>query len=193
MSYALPRMAAAIALAGLAFVAATPAAAQRCAGTYAATAIHPLPQPIVARLDIRDKSPENLRLGESFMQGVRDGGTRVDGAVNAVISINYSVIDLNAGMGGIEGPSYEGFGGFSGGPDPSLPGSSRMRLRQPAHPHAPVTLSLRAEVSQPGGARVDWVLSLQCQMTEQEPVSLAYEVGRMIGGTIGQTVRPRAF
>jgi hypothetical protein len=193
MTYAFPRMAAAIGLAGLACVAATPAAAQRCAGTYAATAIHPLPQPIVARLDIRDNSPENMRLGASFMQGVRDAGTRADGAANAVISINYSVIDLNAGLGGVEGPSYEGFGGFSDGPDPSLPGSSRLRLRQPSHPHAPVTLSLRAEVTQPGSTQVAWVLSLQCQMTEQEPVSLAYDVGRMVGGTIGQTVRPRAF
>ena len=73
------------------------------------------------------------------------------------------------------------------------PGSSRMRLRQPSHPHAPVTLSLRAEVTQPGSTQVAWVLSLQCQMTEQEPVSLAYDVGRMVGGAIGQTLRPRAF
>lgn len=68
-----------------------------------------------------------------------------------------------------------------------------MRVIPPAHPHSPATLALRAEVTRRGGTQVDWILSLQCQMTEQEPMELAYEVGRLIGGALGRTVPRQAF
>lgn len=174
---------------------ALPAAAQRCAGTYAATALHPLPQPTIVGLDIRDQSPENLRLGRRFMQGARDGGAKIDGTPTAMISINYSLLGLGVGLDARNdgGRDYEDFGGMAGGISRSAPRETRMRLRPPVHPHAPVTLALRAEVVKPGTTQILWVLSLQCQMTEQEPNMLAYDVGRVVGEALGHTVPRRAF
>lgn len=187
------RMAMLAVLAGI--LAATPAAAQRCTGTYAATALRPLPPPVIVALDIRDPSPENQRLGQRFMQGVRDAGAKVDGTATAGISVFYSVLGLDTDRlsGGGE-RSFADFGNFSGGGlNPSTPSEARMRVIPPRHPHSPATLALRAEVTHRGSTQVDWVLSLQCQMTEQEPMELAYEIGRLIGGALGRTVPRQAF
>ena len=178
----------------LGMVAAMPAAAQQCSGSYAATALHPLPQPAVFALDIRDPSPENQRLAQRFMQGVKGTGAKVDGTPTAMISIYYSVLGLGSdSLSGSEGPSYSDFGGFAGGLNRSAPTETRMRMRQPSHPHGPVTLSLRAELARPGTTQVIWVMSLQCQMTEQEPTQLAFEIGRIVGGALGQTVSRTSF
>jgi hypothetical protein len=186
--------AAALALLVLGVATAMPAAAQQCPGSYAATALHPLAQPAVYALDIRDPSPENQRLAQRFMEGVRGTGAKVDGTPTAMISIYYSVLGLgSSSLGGDEGPSYSDFGALSGGLSPSMPSESRMRMRQSARPSGPVTLSLRAELARPGTTQVIWVMSLQCQMTIQEPTQLAFEIGRVVGGALGKTVSRSTF
>src|SRR5215469_10457304 len=47
------------------------------AGTYAATALQPLPSKVIVGLDIRDRSPRNLRLPDGFLTGVHDAGIAV--------------------------------------------------------------------------------------------------------------------
>jgi len=166
--------------------------AQGCVGTYAATALHPLPQPTVAGIDIRDPSPENQRLAARFMQGVRAAGVRTEGAANVAISVTYSLLGLGPDRpGGGESASRSDFAGLSGGLSRGLPPEGRMRIAPPAHPHGPVSLVLRADATRPGAGQVLWVLSLQCRLGETDADTLAEEIGRVVGGALGRTVARR--
>src|ERR1700761_1913169 len=59
-------------------------------GTYAATSLQPLPQPIVVELDIRDQSKRNLMLGDRFLAGVREAGVAVGQDANVVLHVTTS-------------------------------------------------------------------------------------------------------
>ncbi len=170
--------------------------AQGCTGSYAATALHPIPQPLVARLDVRDPSPENQVLAQRFLQGARDAGAKVDGPPTALISINYSVLGPERGpyARGVE-HSYDQFGGFADSVSRSAPEFTGRLLRQQGQPPAPqpVMLTLRAELTRPDAAQVIWVLSLQCQVHTAEPPVLAYEIGQLVGHALGKTVPRQAF
>jgi len=168
--------------------------AQGCAGSYAATALHPMPQHPVVGLDIRDASPQNVALGQRFMQGIKDGGARIDGTRTVSLSVTYSLLglDLNRGSSGPE-RSYDDWSGLAGGLNPTIPSESRMRLSQPARPRGPVTLALRVEMTRTGDSQVIWVMSLQCQYSDTDPMELAYAIGRAVGGSVGRTVGRRSL
>jgi len=173
---------------------ALPAAAQDCHGSYAATLLRPLAMPTVIALDIHDDSDMNKMLAARFLQGMRDGGAKLDGRPNAHLSISYNILGLERDepRGG-EGRSFENFSGFSGGFIPSVPAQTPMRLRTPMHPHGNLTLMLRAELAATGSTRVDWFASLQCTMSDLDPPRLAYDIGRLIGGLAGRRVGSTAF
>jgi len=173
---------------------ALPAAAQECRGSYAATLLRPAATPTVITLAVHDDSDTNKMLAARFLQGMRDGGAKLDGKPNAQLSISYSILGLEQDRpGGGDGHGFEDFSGFSGGLIPSLPAQSAMRLRLPMHPHGNLTLILRAELSPVGSMRVDWVASVQCTMSDLDPPRLAYDMGRLIGGAAGHTVGRAAF
>jgi len=173
---------------------ALPAVAQECRGSYAATLLHPVVIPTVITLAVHDDSDTNKTLAARFLQGMHDGGAKLDGRPNAQLSISYSILGLERDRpGGGGGRSFEDLSGFSGGPSQSLPAQSAMRLRLPMHPHGNLTLMLRAELSAVGSMRVDWVASVQCTMSDLDPPRLAYDMGRLIGGAAGRTMGRTAF
>ena len=63
-----------------------------CSGTYAATLIQALPQPNVVALEVFDNSPENLRLGGKFTDGLRQAGVALDGAPTSRLRLNTSIL-----------------------------------------------------------------------------------------------------
>jgi hypothetical protein len=183
-----------LACALLAATLALPAAAQECRGSYAATLLHPIAVPTVITLDVHDDSDTNKMLAARFLQGMRDGGAKLDGRPNAQLSLSYSILGLERDRpGGGEGPGFADFSGFSGGSIPSVPAQSAMRLRSPVHPHGNLTLTLRAELSAVGSTRIDWVASVQCTMSDLDPPWLAYDMGRLLGRAAGHTVARAAF
>lgn len=190
-----PRMVIGAMVAAMIVVGFVPAAgAEGCAGSIAATLIHPLPQPVIVALDPRDDAPESRARAAQFMQGLRDGGAKLDGTPTVSLGIAYSFIGLDSDRPAAPPrDSYTDFGGLAGGMNPALPAETRLRLRPPSHPHDPVTLVLRADLTRHGATQVLWVASLQCQLSEQEATSLAYDLGRLIGGSIGRTMARRVF
>jgi len=177
----------------LAATLALPAAAQECRGTYAATLLHPVALPTVIARAVHDDSDTNKMLAARFLQGMRDGGAKLDGKPNAQLNISYSIVGLEQNRPGEDGHSFEDFSGFSTGLIPSLPAQSAMRLQLPMHPHGNLTLTLRAELSAVGSMRVDRVASVQCTMSGLDPPRLAYDMGRLIGGAAGRTAGRAAF
>lgn len=175
------------------------AAAQGCAGTYAATALHALAHPVVVGLDVRDATPEHEVLAQRFLQGARDGGVKTEGAVTTMIGINYSVLRAETGpsWGRSDLLSSDHFGGLREGidppPVPAVFNGRMLRQREQMPQRQPVTLTLRAEATRPGAAQVLWVMSLQCQVQTADAAVIAYELGRVVGQAVGRTVPRQAF
>ena len=188
------RGAAAAAWFGVAIVvSAAPAGAlSTCQGSYAATSILPLPGKLQVDLDVRDRSPRNVRLAERFLAGVREVGVAVGGGQpNVLLHVSTSQLGGTASRAsrGLETnyPELTGLQGGSQGSMQALPSTSvgpRTATQQPL-------LSLRIDATAGSDARVAWIASIQCRMTGSDEGRLAQELGRVIGSSLGQRVERR--
>jgi hypothetical protein len=102
------------------------AALPSCVGSYAATAIRPLPARMAVSLDVRDRSPRNLRLADHSLEGLRNAGVSVASPPNVVLHVRTSRLDDGA--------------------------------------------------------------TVQCQMVGSDEDRLAQELGKVIGGALGQRI-----
>ena len=88
-------------------------------------------------------------------------------------------------------PAGHSFSWMGGGVQPRSPDETRIgRSRQDA---PPVTVRLRAELRPSPAAPVAWVATLQCARQGDDDRQLAYDIGRLIGGAIGQRVDQARF
>ena len=99
MSFNIPAVAAWFCAAALAFVS-TASALPTCQGTYAATSILPLPAKPLVDLDVRDRSPRNVRLATRFLAGLREAGVAVGGQPNVVLHVSTSRLGGTPGQSG---------------------------------------------------------------------------------------------
>ncbi len=178
-----------------------PAAAfEGCNGQYSAALLRPLPKPTVIALDLHDNSPVNVSLGQAFMSGIKAAGQKIDGPPSAKISVTYQILGEGNGGGGYSGGGLNsggpntgwskwGNGGaaaLQGGQTLALPDFPRYDMFTPQQPAQAATLVLRAEVHDIATGALDWVGSLQCTMRSTDNEQLAYQLGRLIGGSVGQ-------
>ena len=164
-----------------------------CHGTLVATALRPLPQPLVIALELRDPSDRNKELAALFTASMRSAGTKVDGAASARLHLTYSIMggaQDRGGMGGVE-HSIDDLGSVSDLGGQALPQMPSRRFARPAPTPVSGLLFLRAEISALGSERVDWVASVQCQVGAATAEDLASQMGRLIGEAAGRSV-PRA-
>lgn len=184
------RLALAILLA-VGMAAASPAwALNSCTGTWSATPLRPAPDPLVVHLAVADDSPRNLDLAAQFNAGLRRSGVAIDGAPTAQLQLR---VTMSGGLSEDDpvAPAGHSFSWMGGGVQPQYPDETRIgRSRQDA---PPVTVRLRAELRPSPAAPVAWVATLQCARQGDDDRQLAYDIGRLIGGAIGQRVDQARF
>ena len=165
-----------------------------CVGSYAAEALRPLPAKIVVGLDIRDRSPEVLRLADRFLAGVRDAGIAVGPEPTVLLSVRSSRLDTSSDQSNSRAEeAAPGFAGLQGGVRMAMPAIPDTRLGTPASPPAPPLLIFRVEATEPHAAHSSWVANVQCQMTGTDDGARAEDMGRVIGGVLGKRVDRAPF
>jgi hypothetical protein len=149
-----------------------------------------LPQPAVVGVDLTDNSPENAALATAFTDGMSSAGAQVPGSQAATVKMRLSWQVLSPGGGSGSGDSGSSAGAaqpfLQGGPQreaPSIPNSGVITGRQTTQPGL---LVFRAEARDPSGATVFWIGLLQCTLLGSENDKLLFELGQLIGGSIGQ-------
>ena len=186
---------------GLAVCIAGPARAMdSCSGMYSATLLHPLTEPTIVALDLADSSDVSKNLGEAFTNGMQEAGTTVTGTPTVKLRLSYQILGQggsgNGGGGGLNqgGGAQTGWTSWSGGDAAALQGGQTAALPDipnfdafsPKQPVQSALLVVRFEARNIGADAPDWVASLQCTMQGTDNKTLAYQLGRLIGGAIGK-------
>ena len=170
----------------------TASALPNCEGTYAATPIQPLPAALSVGLDIHDASPENQSLARQFLAGVGSVGVAVGPQPNVLLHVTASI--LGGGTSRSSTPTeqyYPGLSAFQGGINPAPPVIPRTGTVTGRGSSGASLLIIRIDATEAQSTRVSWVASIQCQRTGGDDGQLAYELGRVIGGTLGQRIERR--
>jgi hypothetical protein len=167
---------------------------QTCRGSLSATLLQPLPTSIVAGLDIHDRSARNLKLADRFMIGVRDAGIAVGPQPNLQLHVDMSVLGKSGSPPSrMVERNYPELSGLRAGsqaalaPMPSVGLSTATRRAPPTTP----MLFLRIDATVDTESRISWVASVQCQMTGTDEGLLAQQLGRIVGGALGQRIERR--
>ena len=186
---------------GLAVCIAGPASAMdSCSGMYSATLLHPLTEPTIVALDLADSSDVSKNLGEAFTNGMQEAGTTVTGTPTVKLRLSYQILGQggsgNGGGGGLNqgGGGQTGWTSWSGGDAAALQGGQTAALPDipnfdafsPKQPVQSALLVVRFEARNVGADAPDWVASLQCTMQGTDNKTLAYQLGRLVGGAIGK-------
>lgn len=172
-------------------------AAKSCTGTYHARSLQPLPVPTIVALDIRDASSRNLDLAARFTDGLHRAGVSTGGVPN-------SRMELTARISGTE--SEDRFGA------PNNPAASAARGNElgerlrvlPEMPRLPLldhrgkpriapALFLRAELVEADTHKVLWLAIVHCTMAPVDDKQLAYDLGVLVGASLGRTVGQTSF
>ena len=167
------------------------AAMSSCEGTFAAALLQPLPTPTVVALDIRDDSPSNVRMGARFLAGLREAGVAVGERANVVLHIDTSQLRGTPGASTDPGDqSYASSPVTTGGVQQALPAIPSDSIARPPAAPRPL-LILRIEASAGQTAPASWVASVQCGIMGSDDEQRAQDLGRAIGGILGQRVERR--
>jgi hypothetical protein len=190
----------------LAAVLAAPAAAMdTCNGQYSAAALSPLPTPTVISLDLSGSTITPPPLAQAFTQGIQDAGQRVGTPSNAILTLSWNVIGQGGGSGtgggnGIGSPytgdnatNWSNWSGsnaawLQGGETAALPGIPSYTMFSPKPAIQSALLVLRAQVRPTGAGVAAWIATLQCTIQTGDNSKLAYELGRLLGSSIGREV-----
>jgi hypothetical protein len=187
-------------------VSGTAFAMNACGGEFSSTALQALPTPAVVGLDLSDSSPTNTTLAEAFTRGMGVAGAQVAGAQPATVKLRLTWRILNQG-----GPTGQGSGGnalvpmqggsadtgaslwsgnsqtfLQGGIDRAMPDMPRYDAFAPAPATQSGLLIFRAEARGAGGEPIYWIGSVQCTLNAADSQQLAYQLGQLVGGALGQ-------
>ena len=171
-----------------------------CSGMYSATLLHPLTEPTIVALDLADSSDVSKHLAEAFTNGLQEAGTTVAGTPTVKLRLSYQIIGQGGsgfgGGGGLNqgGGAQTGWTSWSGGDAAALQGGQTAALPDipnfdafsPKQPVQSALLVVQFEARNVGADTPDWVASLQCTMQGTDNRTLAYQLGRLVGGAIGK-------
>ena len=175
-------------------LAARPAwALEGCPGSFVASALQPLPSPLVVALDIANDSPQNQALSQSFANGLQAAGVQIGSPSTARLGVTYNMIGGGSGGGsGGDAPwDYSDNSAFQGGVARQLPAFPSSDMFSPSSPPQNSLLILRIDVHNAQTNELDWVAPVQCSMQSGDSQQLAYDLGYLVGTTIGQRVQNR--
>jgi hypothetical protein len=177
-----------------------------CSGEFSASALKPLPAVAVVGLDLTDSSPTNAPLADAFNRGMSDAGARVQGAQPATVKLRLQYQIL--GQGGSTG---QGSGGnplvpmqpgssdtgsslwsgnsqtyLQGGIERAMPDMPRYDAFAPGPAAQSGLLIFRAEARDAAGGTIYWIASVQCTLKGGDNAQLAFQLGQLVGGALGQ-------
>ena len=169
------------------------AAMPGCEGTFSATLLHPLPVPSVVALDVHDPSPANQRLAGRFLDGLRDAKVTVGEPSNVQLHFTTSQLGGTTGQSGFgqEERSYSEMSGLEGGVPVQMAPMPTTRMTAPRPAPTPPLLILRVDATTADSPKIAWVASLQCRRTDSDDGAFAQQLGRVIGGALGQRIDRR--
>lgn len=145
----------------------TPARAEdACSGTYMTTQMQKVPIPVTVSLA---QEPENPKLAGRFFDGVRDGGGVIDAASPLQMTLAFTL--TTAGGSQV-------FNNFSWG-DQS---GAIINIDAGA-------VELTAQVMDTNSYAYVWAASASCRIHTHDGSAVAYELGRLIGRTLGRDVQ----
>lgn len=169
------------------------AAAQTCTGTYYTTSLQPLPPAPVMALDVRDDSDANLALRDRFNAGARAVGARVDGTPNLRLLVTWRISSPAGAPDAIRGErfdsTYSEFNELRG----NRYTTPQTATTRPGGAVPQRTLYLRADLVDPVTLRPLWLAVVQCSLLADDPAGVAYDLGRLIGSSMGKTVGQTSF
>jgi hypothetical protein len=191
-----------IAAAGLCALAGGAQAMDTCSGEFSASPLRALPVPAVVGLDLADSSATNTALAGAFTNGMGNAGAQVSGTPTVKLRLTWQVLGQggsNSGGGnalvpmqpGPEGTGASIWSGNSqtflqGGIDRSLPDMPNYGVFSGGQPVQSGLLIFRAEARGPDGVTIYWIGSVQCTLKTGDNTALAYQLGQLIGGALGQ-------
>jgi hypothetical protein len=131
---------------------------------------------------------------------MQEAGTTVTGTPTVKLRLSYQIIGQGGsgtgGGGGLNqgGGAQTGWTSWSagdaaalqGGQTAALPDIPNFDMFSPKQPVQSALLVVRFEARNVGADAPDWVASLQCTMQGTDNKTLAYQLGRLIGGAIGK-------
>ena len=161
-----------------------------CEGTYSAMALRPLPAAIVVGIDIHDRSPENLRLAERFLAGIRKSGVAVGPGPNVLLHVGTSRYNLPLGGAGRGARNLPELSNLQGGMEVALPAMPDTRFGTPRPVASPPPLNLRVDATEGQKPRISWTAVVQCRRLGADNGALAEDLGRLIGGALGRRIDP---
>jgi hypothetical protein len=152
------------ALLGVSF---TPArAGDACTGTYMTTQMKQIPLPVTVSLS---SDPENPALAGRFLEGMRAAGGQIDAASPLKITLVFTL--TTAGGAQV-------FNNFSWGQQ----GGAPVNLQSGS-------IELTAQVMDTNTYAYVWAASASCRIKVPDAGPVAYELGRLIGRTLGRDVQ----
>jgi hypothetical protein len=145
----------------------TPAlAGDACTGTYMTTQMQKIPLPVTVRLA---QEPENPKLATRFLDGVREGGGQIDPASPLQMTLAFTLTTA----GGAQ--VYNNF---------SWADQSGAFVNVQA-----AAVEMTAQVMDTTSYAYVWAASASCRVQVADAGAVAYELGRLIGRTLGRDVQ----
>jgi hypothetical protein len=174
-----------------------------CSGEFSASPLRALPVPAVVGIDLADSSDTNTALAAAFTRGMGNAGTQVQGSQTVKLRLTWQILGQggsNPGSGnnplvpmqpGAQGTGASIWSGnsqtfLSGGIDRALPDMPNYSAFAPGQSAQSGLLILRAEARDASGNTIYWIGSVQCTLKGGDNQMLAYQLGQLIGGSLGQ-------
>jgi hypothetical protein len=180
------------------------AAQSPCSGEFSSSALQPLPSPAVVALDLPDSTPASSALAGAFTSGMSNAGAAVQGAATVKLRLSWRIIGQGGatGQGGGGNPQVAMQPGsadtgaslwsgnsqtfLEGGIDRAMPGMPQYDVLSPARAVHAGLLTRRAAARDAAGDTIYWIGSVQCTLQGSDNQQLAYQLGQVIGGALGQ-------
>lgn len=166
------------------------AAMTTCDGSYAAESLRPLPANVVVDLDIRDNSPDHIRLAKRFLAGIQEAGITVGPKPNVLLSISSSRLEVSSEQtgGGRVDQNASGLSTLEGVGEPNLPTISLAPVATPGQSPAPPVMIIRVEATEANAPRGSWIANVRCEALGSDDGARAQDLGRLIGGALGKRI-----
>jgi hypothetical protein len=152
-----------------------------CSGTYSASIINPLPRGIV--ISLGSLSSSQTRLAKPFSAGMQDTGMRVDetGDVLMQAGFTFQPPARPDSTGQDAADFYRRFGWV----ESSWMDDNTARLPSPRGLRVGMAVvATNATLNQ-----IAWIALINCTVTTDDPQSLMFKLGGLIGRSIGKAVQ----
>jgi hypothetical protein len=176
-----------------------------CNGEFSASPLRALPKPAVVGVDLTASTDTNTALADAFTRGMSNAGAQVPGSQTETVKLrltwqvlgqggsnpgsgNNALVPMQPGPQGTGAAIWSGNSQtfLSGGIDRSLPDMPNYSVFAPGQSAQSGLLIFRAEARDVSGDTIYWIGSVQCTMTGGDNQMLAYQLGQLIGGALGQ-------